>query len=116
LVNGGKRGLLSIGAFLIVIVISILLIPLNILNDWTLILPSALALFGCWTIILAGIRASSPQKYERGVFSTLSWGLLLLAIGGAWFLYAYGFAWFYSLIAILLALALLAIAATFKQK
>jgi hypothetical protein len=110
-----ERGLLSIGVFLVILVVSILLYqPLQIIKDWTLILPLIIALSGCWLAALAGMRASAPQKYERGAFSTLSWGLLLVAIGGAWFLYGYG--WYYSLIIVLLAFAGLAIVAALKRK
>jgi uncharacterized membrane protein len=115
--DGGKRGLLSIGVFLIIVVVSVLLYsPAQIIRDWTLILPSILTLSGCWITVLAGMRASSPQKYERGAFSTLSWGVLLAALGGAWFLYGFGFGWIYSLIVVLLALAVLAIATALKRK
>jgi hypothetical protein len=111
----GKSGLVSIGVFLIIVVMSILLYqPLQIIKDWTLLLPLIIALSGCWLAVLAGMRHSSPQKYERGPFSTLSWGLLLVAIGGAWFMYDYG--WHYSLAIVLLALATLAIAAALKRK
>ena len=112
----GKSGLVSIGVFLIIVVSSILLYqPLQIIKDWTLLLPLIIALSGCWLAVLAGMRHSSPQKYERGPFSTLSWGLLLVAIGGAWFMYDYGW-WYYSLAIVLLALATLAIAAALKRK
>jgi len=112
----GKSGLVSIGVFLIIVVMSILLYqPLQIIKDWTLLLPLIIALSGCWLAVLAGMRHSSPQKYERGPFSTLSWGLLLVAIGGAWFMYDYGW-WYYSLAIVLLALATLAIAAALKRK
>jgi uncharacterized membrane protein len=117
LADGGRSGLLSIGVFLVVVVVSILLYqPLQVLLDWTLILPLVLALFGCWTVILAGMRASNPQKYVRSAFSTLSGGLLLLAIGGAWLLFGLGFGWVYSLVTILVVLAVLAIAAALKRK
>lgn len=112
----GKSGLVSIGVFLIIVVMSILLYqPLQIIKDWTLLLPLIIALSGCWLAVLAGMRHSSPRKYERGPFSTLSWGLLLVAIGGAWFMYDYGW-WYYSLAIVLLALAALAIAAALKRK
>jgi hypothetical protein len=111
----GKRGLISIGVFLIIVVMSILFYqPLQIIKDWTLLLPLIIALSGCWLAVLAGMRHSSPRKYERGPFSTLSWGLLLVAIGGAWFMYGYGS--YYSLAIVLLALAALAIAAALKRK
>jgi hypothetical protein len=111
-----KRGTLSVGVFLIIIVIAILLYtPLGLI-DWTLIPPFVLALFGCWVMALAGIRASSPQKYERGPFSTFVWGLLMTALGGSWFLYAYTSNSLYALALILLVLAIVAIAAALKRK
>jgi cobalamin synthase len=113
--NSGKRGLLSIGVFLLIMVASILLYqPLQLFTDWLLIVPLIVALAGCWLMVLAGLRAARPQQYERGAFSTLSWGVLFVAVGGAWFLYGYG--WFYSLAMVLIALAFIAIAAALKLK
>ena len=113
--EGGNRGLLSIGIFLIILVVSIILYtPLDLITEWSLIPPLVLALYGCWTIVLAGIRASNPRKYERGPFSTFALGLILIAIGGAWF--TYSIEPLYSLAIILLVLGALAIAAALKRK
>jgi len=112
--EAARRGLLSIGAFLIVIVISILLYaPLGLIS-WDLILPLILALSGIWLMVLAGIKTSNPDQYDRGPFSTFSWGVLLLALGGAWFIYGYGL--LYSIVLLLVVLAVLAIAAALKRK
>ncbi len=108
-----RRNLLSVGAFFIVVVVVILLYAANVFADWTLIFPSILALFGIWLLVLAAIRASNPQKYERGAFSTLSMGLLLVAVGGAWFL---SFNLLYSIALILAVLAVLVVAAALKRK
>ena len=111
--EGQDRGLLSIGAFLIILVISIMLYsPLELIH-WSLIPPLILALYGCWTILLAGIRASNPQKYERAPFSTFAGGLILLTVGGAWFLWSVN--WIYSLALILLVSGVLAIVTTMKK-
>ena len=109
-----NRGLLSIGIFLVIVVISIILYTPLELIDWSLIPPLILALYGCWTVILAGMRASNPHKYERGPFSTFAWGLLLMAIGGAWF--TYSIEPIYSLVIILLVLGVLAITAALRRK
>jgi hypothetical protein len=110
-----ERGLLSFGVFLVIVVVSILLyLPLQIITDWTLILPLILLLSGIWVVVLAGMKVAAPQKYELGSFNTVSWGLLLAAIGGAWFLWGYG--WYYSMVVILLAVAGMAIAASMKRK
>jgi hypothetical protein len=109
----GRRGILTLGVFLVILVIAIVLYVAQII-DWTLIVPVVLVLSGCWTLALAGIRASNPAKYERGPFSTFAWGLLLIAIGGAWFLYAVNP--LYSLALVLLVLGALAIVAAFRRK
>mgnify|MGYP006269895011 CR=1 FL=1 len=103
-----RRQLLSIGVFLLIIVAIILFFAVNIIG-WTLIIPLILVLSGCWTLVLAGIRSSNPQKYERGAFSTTGLGLFMIGIGGAWYLFRIN--WLYSLALILLVLGALAIAA-----
>ena len=108
-----RRETLSIGVFLIIIVVAIILYVASLI-DWTLIFPLILVLSGCWTLVLAGMRAANPQKYERGAFSTVSLGLLLIAVGGAWYLFAVDP--LYSLALILLVLGALAIAAALRRK
>jgi len=109
----GNRGLLSIGVLLIILVISILLYaPLGLI-DWSLIPSLVLALYGCWTVALAGIRASNPRKYERSSFSTLALGLIFIAFGGAWFFSSVN--WLYSLVILLLTLGILTIASALKR-
>jgi hypothetical protein len=109
-----SRDLLSIGAFLIIIVVAILLFAAGFI-DWTLIVPVILVLSGCWTLVLAGMRASNPQKYERGAFSTMGLGLLLIAVGGGWYLFSVNLA-LYAVVLILLAIAAIAIAAALRRK
>ena len=108
-----KRQLLSIGVFFIIIVVAILLVAANVISLW-LIVPVILVLAGVWTLALAGMRSSSPQKYERGAFSTLSLGLLMIAVGGAWYLFAFN--WLYAIALILLVMGALAIAAASRRK
>ena len=108
-----RRQLLTIGVFFVVLVVAIVLYAAGAI-DWTLIVPVVLALFGIWLLALAAMRSANPQKYERGSFSTLSMGLLLIAVGGAWYLFS--FSWLYSLALILVVFAALAIAAALKRK
>jgi len=109
-----RRETLSIGVFLIIIVIAIMLYATQIISDWILIIPIILVLSGCWTLALAGLRSSNVHKYEHGAFSTMSLGLLLIAVGGAWYLFAFNP--IYSLALILLVLGTLAIATALKRK
>jgi heme/copper-type cytochrome/quinol oxidase subunit 3 len=108
-----RRDTLSLGVFLIIIVVAILLYAASLI-DWTLIIPVILVLSGCWTMVLAGMRATNPQKYERGAFSTISLGLVLIAVGGAWYLFVIDP--LYSLALILLVFGALAIAAALRRK
>ncbi|MGD0979622.1 MAG: hypothetical protein ABR962_10860 [Candidatus Bathyarchaeia archaeon] len=107
------RNLLTIGAIFVIIVVSILLYAAKLLTDYY-ILPTIISLFGIWLMVLAVMQSSNPEKYGRGAFSYFGWGLLLIAVGGAWFLYTYN--GIYSLAVILLVLGGLAIAAAFRRK
>ncbi|MCW4006732.1 MAG: hypothetical protein NWF04_09115 [Candidatus Bathyarchaeota archaeon] len=107
-----KRGLLSIGVFFLILVAAILLGATQIMS-WGLFFPVVFVLFGLWLLALSAMQRSSPQKYERTAFSTLSLGLVLVAVGGAWYLFA--FSWLYSLVVVLLALGVLAVAAALKR-
>jgi hypothetical protein len=109
-----RREMLSIGVFLIIVVAAIVLYAAQVIPDWTLIFAVILVLSGCWLLALAAMRASSPQKYERGAFSTMGMGLLLIALGGAWFLFAFNS--LYSLALILLVVGALAIVAALRRK
>ena len=110
-----RRTLLSVGAFFIILVVGILLYLTNVIG-WPLILPVFLVLFGIWTLALAAMRAANPEKYARGAFGTVGLGLILIAVGGAWSLLAFGYNWLYSLVVILLVFGVLAIAAAVKRK
>jgi hypothetical protein len=108
-----KRQLLSIGVFLLIIVAVIILFAAALvpLAD---VVPLILVLSGVWVLVLSGIRGQNPQKYERGAFSTLNMGLLLIAVGGAWYLFYIN--WLYSIALVLLVLGAIAIAAALKRK
>jgi hypothetical protein len=108
-----RRQLFTIGAFFIVLVVAILLYVAGAIG-WTLIVPVILLLFGVWVLVLAFMRGSDPQKYERTSFSTAVMGLLLIAVGGAWYLFSFN--WLYSLVLVLIVLAGVAIAAALRRK
>jgi hypothetical protein len=108
-----RSQLLSIAVFFVALVVSIMLYATGII-DWTLVVPVVLVLFGVWMLALGIMRSSNSSKYERGSFSTLSMGLLLIAVGGAWYLF--GINWLYSLALLLVVLAVLAIGAAIRHK
>ena len=109
------RNLLTIGALFVIVVVSILLyVPANVLTQWWMVLATMIVLFGAWLIVLAGMQRSNPEKYGRGAFSYFGWGLLVIAIGGAYFLYYTNP--IYSLVLVLLVLGAVAIAAALRRK
>ncbi len=112
--DGNSRTLLTIGVFLITIVIAVLLYVTAIISDLVLILPLVFLFNGFWFLVLGIIRMGKPVKYERSPFSTMALGLIAIAVGGAWFLSSIN--WLYSLIVILIVLAALAIAAATQRK
>jgi len=108
-----NRELLSIGVFFLIIAVALVLYAAGAITDWTLIIPIILVLSGCWFVILAGLRMSRPQKYERGVFSTMGMGLMLIAFAGAWYLSAFNLV--YSLVLILVVIGAMAIFAALRK-
>ena len=108
-----RRQLLSIGVFLLFLVVAILLASTQIIS-WAIFGPLVLVLFGVWIIALSALRSTNPTRYERSSFSTAIMGLLLVAVGGAWYLLSFN--WLYSLSLILLVIAGAAIATALKRK
>jgi hypothetical protein len=108
-----RRQLLTIGASFLIFVVAILLVATQIIG-WDLFVPVILVLLGVWMLALATMRGSNPQKYERSSFTTAITGLLLVAVGGAWYLFSFN--WLYSVALILLVFAGAAIAAALKRK
>jgi hypothetical protein len=94
----------------------LLYVPAGVLKQWWMVFATMILLFGFWLIVLAAMQRFSPMKYERGAFSFFGWGLLLVAFGGAWFVYYYPNGWIYSLALILIVLAAVAIAAALRPR
>lgn len=109
-----RRQLLTIGVFLIILVVAILLTASGLIGNWLNFFPTVLILFGVWMLVLAALRAQAPQKYERSPFSTVEMGVLLMALGGAWLVWRTG--WYYSIAILLLALGVIAIVAALRRK
>lgn len=83
-------GVLSLGVLVVVFAVSAALYSAAILSSLAEVFAVAFLLFGLWVMILAGIRASSPEIYGRGAFNIFSGGILILVFGIVWFLYLRG--------------------------
>jgi cobalamin synthase len=108
-----RSGFLALGVFLIIIVVTLLLTVAQII-DWFLFIPVVLVLSGCWTLVIAATRSNKQQKYAPDPFSTMSLGLVMIALGGAWYLFPIN--WIYSVALLLLVFGVLAIAAALRNK
>jgi|YelNatPaOPRAMG01_1025707.scaffolds.fasta_scaffold00915_29 hypothetical protein len=108
-----RRQLLTAGALVFAAVATLLLYAVNLI-PWTAVLPVFLAFVSVWLLALAVARAHKPLKYERSAFSTMSVGVLLMALSAAWLAYAYHPV--YALVIVLVAVGCIAIAAGLRHK
>lgn len=108
-----RRSLLTIGAFFLILVIAIVLYVAGIIRD-DLVAPVILVLFGIWIITLSAMRGKNTQKYAHSTFGTFSMGLILIAVGIAWYLARFN--WLYSVALILLVFGIIAITEALKNK
>jgi len=107
-------GLLSFGVFVIIVAVAIV-VAVQFSLSWGASLALIIALYGGWTIALAGIRIKNPEKYARGAFSIFAWGILLVAVGGAWFIYSLEAAyWLYSVLLLLIVVGILAVVSALR--
>ncbi len=79
--------MLSFGILLVITAFVLILYGVQVIAGFDQVLALIIAFYGIWTIVLAGIRTQNPEKYGRGAYSTLVIGVLLTALGGAWYLY-----------------------------
>ena len=109
-------GLLSFGVFVVIVAVCLVAWAAEYIATATEVVSLVITIFGVWVIVLAGIRAKSPEKYERGAFSTFAWGVLITAVGGVWLLYT----WYpenlvYSLALLLVIIGILAVSAALRM-
>jgi hypothetical protein len=90
---------LSIGVLMVIIALMLVAYSSGIV-DLGQMMALIITFYGVWTVILGGIRIRNPEKYGRGAQSTLTMGIVLIAIGGAWLLLSAG-------VSVILAIALL---------
>jgi hypothetical protein len=109
-----RRQLLSIGVLFIIIVVAIIAYAANLIGPWLNIFPTIFIMFGAWELVMAFMRAQSPQKYERPPFSTLEMGIIIMAFGVAWLVWRTN--WLYSLAVLILVLGAIAIASALRRK
>lgn len=108
-------GLLSVGLFIVIVAICLLAYAAELVKRADEILSLIITFYGVWVIVLAGIRVKSPEKYERGAFSTFVGGILLVTVGGAWFLNIQLANLVYTLAVFLVVVGILAVASALRM-
>jgi cobalamin synthase len=76
--------MLTVGVFLIIAAVLLVAFEVGSIQRLDEAVAIIIALYGVWTMVLAGIRVRNPEKYGRGAYSTLVMGVVLTALGGAW--------------------------------
>jgi uncharacterized membrane protein AbrB (regulator of aidB expression) len=110
--KSANRNLLSIAAFLMILVISILF---GYITDlWQYSAPLFVGLCGVWVVVLAEMQAANPLKYMRTAFSLAGWGVLMAAVGSAWALAYYNR--IYAIVLFIVVFAVLLIASAMRRK
>ncbi len=111
--------LLSLGALLVIAAVLLVAYAGAVIERLDEVFALIIALYGVWTMILAGTRVRNPEKYGRGAYSTLVMGVLLTALGGAWTLYIEGTNIIITIALILVVIGILAVASalpSFREK
>jgi len=103
-------GLLSFGVLLVIAALVLIAYAALIVTRLDEVIALILAFYGAWTIVLASIRTQKPEKYGRGVYSTLLMGILLTALGGSWYLYIATANFILSIVLLLIIIGILAVA------
>ena len=110
-----QTGILSIGVFIIIVAIYLIAYGAEIIKIdevFSLILMS----YGVWLMVLSAISGGGTKSYERSPFSTFAWGVMMTAIGGAWFLNIRTDQWVYSFALVLLILGLLVVVVALRSR
>ncbi len=101
--------LLSFGVFLVIVALVLVAYSVLLITRLDEIIAWIIALFGVWTVVLAGIRTRNPEKYGRSAYSTLIMGILLITFGGCWALLIATANFILAIVLLILVIGLLAV-------
>ena len=113
----GRLDIITIGVAILAFGLSLVACLFGIWNltIWQLV-PMFLTIFSLWIIATAGIKGvSKTSPYEIQPFSTAGLGLVLLAVGTAWWMYARGIALPYVALTLTLIIGILVVVAGVRE-
>jgi cobalamin synthase len=111
--------MLTVGVFLIIAAVLLVAFEAGSIQRLDEAVAIIIALYGIWTMVIAGIRVRNPEKYGRGAYSTLVMGVVLTALGGAWVFFIETASIIVAVAIILVVIGILAVATaipSFRQK
>jgi len=101
--------MLSFGVLLVIVAVVLIANMTGIIAGLDQVVALVIALYGVWTVALAGIRVKNPEKYGRSAYETLLMGIVLIALGGSWFLFIATQNIILSIVLILLVIGIIAV-------
>jgi hypothetical protein len=111
----GKLDIITIGVAILALGLSVVLHLFGFVTIWELV-PMFLTVISIWIIATAGMKAmSKTSPYERQPFSTAGLGLVVLAVGASWWLYARGIEPAYVVLTLTLIIGVLVIVAGIRE-
>ncbi len=77
------------------------------------IVPLILLSSGVWIVVVAGLKAMSPEK--EGAFSNFGWGTLFIVLGGSLYMISMGMEPLYTVVFVLILVGALAVATALRS-
>lgn len=112
---GRTLDIITIGVAILAFGLSVVVLLFEFIAIWELV-PMFLTILSIWIISTAGIKAvSKTSPYERQPFSTAGLGLVLLALGASWWMYARGINLVYVVLTLTLVIGVLIIVAGVRE-
>jgi hypothetical protein len=104
-------GLLSFGAFLIVVAVWTAALAYGVIATENLV-PLVILSSGVWVVFVAGLKLTLSK--EAGAFRTFGWGMLFAVLGGAMYMMNQGMNAVYTVVLVLLLIGALAVVAALR--
>jgi hypothetical protein len=105
-------GLLSFGAFLIVVAVWTAALAYRVIAAENLV-PLIVLSSGVWVVLVAGLKLA--RSTEAGIFRTFGWGMLFVVLGGAMYMMNQGMNPVYTVVLVLLLIGALAVVAALRS-
>lgn len=107
-----QLGVLSLGVFLMIVAVWIAAWLLGVIVAANIV-PLVLLFSGVWIVVVAGLKATGPEK--EGAFSSFGWGTLFIVLGGSLYMINMGMEPLYTVVFVLILVGALAVATALRS-